>query len=84
MVSIRGMDIAAGRDTRLQQVSTRTVSNELILLSHLFTIARKEWGMEMLANSVNLIRHPKRPPARTCGLLPGEEARRPPRSAMPV
>lgn len=75
MASIRGMDLAAYRDARLQQVSAHTVSNELILLSHLFTIARKEWGMESLVNPVTLIRRPRRPPARTRRLLPGEEER---------
>lgn len=75
MASIRSTDLAAYRESRLQQVSAHTVSNELILLSHLFTVARKEWGMDSLVNPVALIRRPKRPPARTRRLLPGEEAR---------
>lgn len=73
MSSIRGMDIAGYRDARLKQVSAHTVGNELILLSHLFNVARREWGMEGLQNPVASVRRPKRPRARDRRLKPGEE-----------
>ena len=45
--------MAAYQDQRRQSVGPTTVRLELALLSHLFTIARKEWGMEGLANPVS-------------------------------
>ena len=75
VASIRGMDVAAYRDTRLKEVSAHTVANELILLSHLFNVARKEWGMDGLQNPVSLVRRPKRPRGRDRRVLPGEEER---------
>jgi integrase len=74
LAAIHGADIAAYRDQRLKAgVSPTTISNDLIVLSHLFTIARKEWGMEGLANPVSLVRRPKLPRGRDRRLLPGEE-----------
>ncbi|EAT15532.1 hypothetical protein [Desulfuromonas acetoxidans] len=64
LASIRGTDIAKYRDERLQDRSPITVNNELIVLSHLFSVARKEWGMEALRNPVSDIRKPKLPPGR--------------------
>ena len=65
LASIRSTDVAQYRDDRLSQVgSTQTVRLELGLLSHVFTIAIKEWGMEGLRNPVELIRLPKRPLGR--------------------
>jgi hypothetical protein len=61
LASIRGTDVAKYRDERLKARSPITVNNELILLSHLFTVARKEWGMEGLRNPVSNIRKPKQP-----------------------
>lgn len=73
LASIRGADVAKYRDERLKSRSPITVNNELILLSHLFTVARKEWGMEGLKNPVSDIRKPKHPPGRDRRLRPGEE-----------
>jgi integrase len=76
LASIRGSDIAAYRDQRLKDgASPSTVTSDLIVLSHLFTIAKKEWGMEGLVNPVSLIRRPKLPRGRDRRLLPGEEER---------
>ena len=72
--NIRGQDIAKYRDERLEQgKSPYTVNNELIILSHLFNTARKEWGMESLQNPVANVRKPKLPKARDRRLLKGEE-----------
>ncbi|MDW7646457.1 MAG: site-specific integrase [Desulfuromonadales bacterium] len=73
LATIKGSDIAKYRDERLLERSPITVNNELILLSHLFTVARKEWGMEGLRNPVSDIRKPKQPAGRERRLLPGEE-----------
>jgi integrase len=74
LANIRSSDIAAYRDERLSLgKSSNTVKNELILISHLFNTARKEWGMESLLNPVANVRKPKLPPGRDRRLLEGEE-----------
>lgn len=55
--------LAAYRDDRLAEVSQATVRRELALLSHVFEIARKEWGVPM-ENPVKLIRLPSPAKAR--------------------
>jgi len=72
IASIQGKDIAAYRDQRLKEVAPNTVRHELAVLSHVFTIAVKEWGMEGLVNPVRQIRIPKSPPGRDRRLNPGE------------
>ena len=49
-----------------------TVRHELAILSHVFTIAVKEWGMGGLSNPVKQIRAPKMPPGRDRRLKPDE------------
>ena len=57
--SIQGKDIAQYRDERLQNgLSEATIRRELVVLSHVFEVARKEWGMEGLMNPVKAIRLP--------------------------
>ena len=73
LAAIRGIDVARYRDERLKDRSPITVNNELILLSHLFTVARKEWGMDGLRNPVSDIRKPKQPAGRNRRLESGEE-----------
>ena len=59
LASVRGVDIATYRDARLKEVSPRTVQVEMATISHLYTICRKEWGMEYLTNPVMSVRSPK-------------------------
>ena len=70
--SIQRKDIAAYRDARLKEVAPNTVPHVLAALSHVFTIAVKEWGMGGLANPAQQIRAPKMPAGRDRRLLPGE------------
>ncbi|MHB8368836.1 MAG: site-specific integrase [Leptospirales bacterium] len=72
LASIQGKDIAAYRDERLKAAAPNTVRHELAVLSHVFTIALKEWGLTGLVNPVRQIRVPKMPPGRDRRLLPGE------------
>ena len=73
LASIQGKDIASHRNSRLQDgISPNTVRLELAVISHLFTIAVKEWGMAGLVNPVSQIRKPKLPQGRDRRLLPGE------------
>ncbi|MCM3970316.1 tyrosine-type recombinase/integrase [Pseudomonas aeruginosa] len=65
LASIRGADMASYRDQRLAAgLAAATVRRELALISHVFTIARKEWRMESLSNPVELIRQPSVDDAR--------------------
>lgn len=76
LATIRGADIAKYRDERLaESKSTNTVRLELAVISHLFNIARKEWGMESLSNPVQNIRMPKNSRARDRRLVGDEEER---------
>ncbi|AHK22047.1 hypothetical protein BF17_23265 [Yersinia similis] len=59
MASIRSADVAKLRDEWLKDYAPATVLRRLSLLSHLFNISRKEWGMESLINPVDLIRKPQ-------------------------
>lgn len=71
--TIKQTDIAKWRDERLAAgISGTTVKLDLALLSHLFTIAIKEWGYP-LTNPVAMIRKPKANPGRERRLEPGEE-----------
>lgn len=69
MASIRSSDIAKLRDDWLKQadppLKSATVLRRLAVLSHVFSIARKEWGMESLLNPIELVRKPQANNART-------------------
>ena len=70
---IKQVDVALFRDERIGQgKSASTVTKDLALLSHVFTIAIKEWGMP-LTNPVLMIRKPKTDNARDRRLMHGEE-----------
>ncbi|MDH3392467.1 MAG: site-specific integrase [Desulfobulbaceae bacterium] len=74
--SLRGSDFASYRDERLKAGRAgNTIRLELAIISHLFTIARKEWGMESLANPIQAIRLPKVSKARDRRLVGDEEER---------
>ncbi|MBU2738870.1 site-specific integrase [Acidithiobacillus concretivorus] len=76
LASIRGKDVAAAmRNMESEGKSPNTIRLHLVLLSHLFTIARKEWGMESLNNPVELVRKPKLPRGRDRRLVGDEETR---------
>jgi integrase len=65
VATIRGADVAALRDEWLKDYAPATVLRRLAVLSHVFNVARKEWGMESLANPVELVRKPSPNNART-------------------
>jgi len=73
LASIRGSDLASYRDERMKAgYASNTIRLELAIISHLFEIARKEWGMEGLTNPVKSIRMPSPPAGRDRRLQPGE------------
>lgn len=56
LASIRGVDLAEWRDARLAAGASPTTARlDLALISHLYTVAAKEWGLESLANPVKNI-----------------------------
>lgn len=75
LATIRRADVAAWRDRRLAEgVKPATARLELALLSHVFTICQKEWGIEV-DNPVSKIRMPAVDNARNRRLVGDEEAR---------
>jgi hypothetical protein len=78
LASIRSTDVAQLRDAWLKDgYAPATVVRRLALLSHVFSIARKEWGMESLSNPIEVVRKPQLKDARTrriADATPGDEA----------
>jgi integrase len=74
VATIRSADIAAYRDERLADVTPGSVKRELVILGHLFEIARKDWGIHV-DNPVRLVRPPASPKPRD-RRLEGEEEKR--------
>lgn len=73
LASLRGADFAKYRDMRRGQGrAENTIRLELQLVSHLFEMARKEWGLESLANPLKNIRKPGGSSARDRRLGEGE------------
>jgi len=71
--TIKQTDVALWRDARIASgLSGSTVKKDLAMLSHVFTIAIKEWGYP-LTNPVALIRKPKADAGRDRRLYDGEE-----------
>lgn len=71
LASILSVDIATLRDEWLKDYKPATVLRRLAVLSHVFSVARKEWGMENLPNPVELLRKPQPDNARTRRLVAG-------------
>lgn len=65
LATIRSADVAKLRDQWLEEYEPSTVLRRMAVLSHVFTIARKEWGMESLSNPVEVVRKPRPNDART-------------------
>lgn len=73
LASLRGVDFAQYRDARRAQgLAENTIRLEIQIVSHLFETARKEWGMENLANPLNNIRKPSGAHRRERRLKAGE------------
>lgn len=74
LAAIRGADIAAFRDERQGEgIAPSTIAKELALISHLYEVARKDWGIEV-QNPVKNVRKPKVANARE-RIFMGEEER---------
>lgn len=73
VATLRGVDIARFRDERLRKVSSGTVKRDLVLLGHVFEVARKEWGIHV-HNPVRDIKLPTDGRPRNRRLQAGEES----------
>jgi integrase len=75
MAAIRGKDVAdAIKDMESEGKSANTIRLHLAVISHLFKVARTEWGMESISNPVEAVRKPKLPQGRERRLTGDEEA----------
>lgn len=74
LASLKGSDFAKWRDNRLKTVSAATARRDLSLISHLFTICRKEWGINV-QNPIEGIRMPAVRNARSRRFEGSEEQR---------
>lgn len=55
---IRASDLAELRDQWLKDRAPATVVRRMAFLSHVYTVIRKDWGFDQLANPVQLVRRP--------------------------
>jgi integrase len=64
--SLRSADFASWRDLRINQgISPNTLKLEFAIISHLYFVARAEWGFESLENPIRHLRMPKLPNGRS-------------------
>lgn len=63
LADIKAGDIASWRDDRLKTVKGSTVNRDLNVLSHVFTVARREWGW-ISSSPTKDVDRPKAPPHR--------------------
>jgi len=58
LASLRSLDFANHRDERLKKCSPATVKRELVIISHVFNTARKDWSLP-IDNPIASIRKPQ-------------------------
>lgn len=66
--------VAKHRNERLKIVSASTIKKEINLLSKLFDLAGKEWGIPIASNPCAMVSRPVEPKGRDRRLEAGEEA----------
>lgn len=60
LATLKSSDLAAWRDARLKEgKATSTVRLNLAIISHLYTVAAKEWGIQGITNPCMSLRMPK-------------------------
>jgi integrase len=64
--NIRSSDFAIRRDARIKDgMSPASIKLEFAIISHLYFVARAEWGFDGLENPIRYLRMPKLPKGRT-------------------
>lgn len=69
--AVRSVDLASWKTKRLKEVSGTTARNDLAIISHLYTVARNEWGLSV-DNPMSRVALPKQNKARDRRLEEGE------------
>jgi site-specific recombinase XerD len=59
LCDLSGANAAKYRDERLRAVKPATVRRELVVLSHVFEVARSEWNIPLTNNPVHALKLPK-------------------------
>jgi integrase len=72
LAGVRSVDIANLRDKLLVDLSASTVQKHLAVISHLYNVAAKDWGIGV-TNPVTMVRKPKIGNARTRRMKDDEE-----------
>ncbi|UEP39977.1 site-specific integrase [Burkholderia sp. B21-005] len=73
LYSIRGADLTAYMNQRLARgIAIATIRTEIALISHLYEVARTDWGYESLLNPRKAMRRIKQGNVRDRRLRPGE------------
>ena len=62
LTALTSNEMARFRDERLEQVSTETVRQDLVLVRQAIEVARREWDLQLQFNPVDNVRKP--PPAK--------------------
>ena len=76
MASIRGKDVAdVIKDMESEGKGGNTIRLHLAVFSHVFKVAKTEWGMESLSNPYEAVRKPKIAKGRERRLVDDEEER---------
>ena len=76
LASIRGKDIMAALAAKeAEGAAAHTIHLHIALISHLFTTARRAWGMEGLSNPTEFVHKPRLPQGRNRRLVGDEHAR---------
>jgi integrase len=61
---ITARHLAEFRDTRLKTVCGSTVRREMLLIRHIFEVARKEWRLPIMGNPIDDVSRPASNPSR--------------------
>jgi integrase len=72
LANLRGVDFAKWRDKRLESVAPSTVQKDIAVISNLFTVAIKDWGITV-QNPISSIRVPTEDNSRDRRLEGDEE-----------
>ncbi|MHB1915193.1 MAG: site-specific integrase [Acidiferrobacteraceae bacterium] len=76
LAAIRSQDLAGVRDQWIHEgLQPATIARRFAVMSHLLTVARREWGMSSLTNPVHDVRLPRVTNARSRRLVDDEESR---------
>lgn len=74
VATITSSDVARWRDLRLQEIEPGSVRREMVVLSHVLSVAMREWGIHLPTSPIAQVARPRVSDARDRRLAPDEEA----------